>query len=378
MRIGIFTLKLNNNYGGLLQAFALQNVLEQMGHSVTVLDAPQKYTLPNGKKSVIFCKRVVKKILGHNVEIFRERRLNKEYSIVNKYFLRFLNEYINRLEVKKINRLCENDYDAIIVGSDQVWRPKYCRQGKIEHSFLDFAFNWNIKRIAYAASFGTDKWEYSSGQTKRCAALIKKFDSVSVREASGVELCKANFQRNDVVHVLDPSLLLDIQVYKDIINKHPVEKKAGELSAYILDESSKKREITGFIAEAVGMTVYNSGVKIRKPTKPVSERICASIEEWLSDFYNAKYVVTDSFHGCVFSILFKKQFIVFGNKVRGLARFSSLLSVLGIEDRIIDESTSQDRIKEIISTEIDFDKVEAVLNVKREESKAYLKNALEG
>ena len=96
-------------------------------------------------------------------------------------------------------------FDAFVVGSDQVWRPRY--NAYIPNLFLDFTEGMSVKRIAYAASFGTDQWEFSAEQTTISSFLAKKFDIVSVREASGIQLCKQNLGV-DAIQVLDPSLLL--------------------------------------------------------------------------------------------------------------------------------------------------------------------------
>lgn len=377
MKLAILTLRLLDNYGGLLQAFALQRVLENMGHSVQVLDSPKAFSVPRGKKTVTYAGRLAKKLLGQQVELFREKRLTEEYPIVNQNTNRFINEYINRLEVEDFHKLSADDFEGIVVGSDQIWRPKYCWGGKIERGFLDFAVNWDIKRVAFAASFGTNKWEYSKRQTERCAELLQKFDAISVRESSGTELCDVYLHRSDAVQLLDPTMLLDADIYKKIADRYPAEPKSEKLMVYFLDEQASKNELVEKVSSLIGQSPFRSGVKHRAANKPIEERIHPSVEEWLNDFVSSEFVVTDSFHGCIFSVLFQKPFLVYGNSSRGSERFASLLKMLELEDRLVSENTTQKQIKEIVSSTIDFNKANSVLNEKRKEAMMYLKKHLE-
>lgn len=162
MRIGILTLPLFTNYGGILQAFALQTVLERMGHEVCLVERRRRpVKIPLWKAPFVYCKRIIQNVMGHPIPLLYERKLNKEYVISQKNTSEFVNRYVNRRVVKDFSEIHESDFDAIIVGSDQVWRPKYFKDG-IERAYLDFAQGWKIKRLAYAVSFGTDEWEYTS------------------------------------------------------------------------------------------------------------------------------------------------------------------------------------------------------------------------
>ena len=172
MRIGILTLPLHTNYGGILQAYALQTVLERMGHDVCLIEKKrQPLRLPLWKAPLSYGKRIVKNLTGHPFPIFYEKKMNREEPIVRQNTDKFINKYIKRRIVDDFSDIKETDFDAIVVGSDQIWRPKYFQE--IEHTFLDFTEGWNIKRIAYAASFGTDKWEYTPEQTERCSMSEK-------------------------------------------------------------------------------------------------------------------------------------------------------------------------------------------------------------
>ena len=377
MRIGILTLPLHTNYGGILQAYALQTVLERMGHQVVVFDTPNRMPLPQFKDiPKCFLKRIIKKLLGRNQKIFYEYYHNKKViPVISQNTQRFINSHIHRKEISDFKELDGESYDAIVVGSDQVWRPLYFVPGwrwqEIENAFLSFASKWNIKRLSYAASFGTDDWEYTDQQTRRCKALLQVFDAISVRETNGVTLCKKYFDI-DSVHVLDPTMLLNEVDYSILFQKANTPKSNGTLLNYILDENEKKRALIMHVANQKCFRAFSvTNPHENDETKPLNERIKPSVEKWLRGFYDAEFVITDSFHACVFSILFKKQFVVVGNKERGLSRIESLLQCFGIENRIVEDSAQVMRLPLI-----DYDMVYVKLEKYRKKSLEFLNVAL--
>lgn len=377
MRIGILTLPLHTNYGGILQAYALQTVLERMGHEVVVFDTPNKIPLPPLKDiPKCFLKRIVKKLLGRNQKIFYEYYQNKKViPVVSQNTQKFINSYIHRKEIRNFKELDGDSYDAIVVGSDQVWRPLYFVPGwrwqEIENAFLSFASKWTIKRLSYAASFGTEDWEYTDQQTQRCKALLQVFDAISVRETNGVTLCKKYFDM-DSVHVLDPTMLLNAADYSIFFQKTNTPKSNGTLLNYILDETEKNRALIMNVANQKCLRAFSvTNPYENDETKPLNERIKPAVEKWLRGFYDAEFVITDSFHACVFSILFKKQFVVVGNKERGLSRIESLLQCFGIENRIVEDSAQVMRLPLI-----DYDTVYVKLEKYRKKSLEFLNVAL--
>lgn len=335
MRIGILTLSLHTNYGGILQAYALQTVLERMGHEVHVIEKNRRpLSIPIQKMPFCYGKRIVKNIIGRKCPIFYEQKYNREQPIIRQNTDKFIKKYIHIAEYDDFSDIKESEYDAIVVGSDQVWRPKYFGLNQIENAYLKFAEGWNIKRIAYAASFGTDEWEYTPKQTYECGKLLRLFDAVSVREDSGVDLCKRYFGV-EAQHVLDPTMLLNREDYIKLFEAADTPKSKGNLLCYILDETEEKKALIKRIADEKGLIPFNVKSQSDDINSPVSERIQPSLEQWLRGFYDAEFVVTDSFHACVFSILFNKPFIVYGNKARGMSRFMSLLNALGLHDRFL-------------------------------------------
>lgn len=327
MKIGILTLPLTTNYGGILQNYALQTVLKRMGNEVWTIDH-YKYTWLDWFDNA--WRVLAHKMLGHDVKFSQTPPKKKA---IAKYLRSFVlqnmsitapcTNYVDKKIVKKYG------FDAIVVGSDQVWRPQYNRH--IEKMFLSSFKNMNIKRIAYAVSFGSDKWELTPKQTKKCTPLAQKFDAVSVREASGVALCR-NYMNVDATHVLDPTLLLTAKDYLHLCSDIPF--KDPFVFAYILDPNEEKITEIKTFAQRKGLPyiIRSAGHLIDKD---------ASIELWISQFRDAAFVITDSFHGTVFSIIFEKEFYVYANLCRGNSRFDSLLGLFNLKNRVVDGHISE-------------------------------------
>lgn len=326
MRIGIITLPLNRNYGGILQAYALQFFLRKKGYEVCLVEKKDNLLIKTLKKLYEKLQYFLLELKGHRV--YTECTKTDEETLLQD-INRFIAQYINRRVVKKYSEINETDFDAFIVGSDQIWRPKYngkVFKNKMFKAYLSFTKGWCVKRISYSASFGIDKWEYSKLQTRICKKLIHRFDAVSVREESGVGLCKKYFDI-DAQWLVDPTMLLSKDDYVKLFQKANTHKSKGRLLVYILDKSQEKSKLVDVIAS-------NLRLKPFCVNQPENNKL-QSIEQWLRGFYDAEFVVTDSFHACVFSILFNKPFVVYGNNERGLSRFTSLLEMFGLGNRLI-------------------------------------------
>ena len=254
MRIGILTLPLHTNYGGILQAYALQTVLERMGHQVVVFDKPFEYTpLPIWKMPYVYTKRLIKKyILRDGTEIFQEQNGYRRSVISRKYTQPFIEKYIHRYIYRGFSDIKESDFDAIVVGSDQVWRMMYFEGFYNDlndaDAFLAFTDGWNIKRVSYAASFGTDTTDVRPECLDACKAALSKFDGVSVREKSGVDVCKNPFGV-DAAWVLDPTMLLNTEDYKNLFVDQTLPDSQHILASYVLDETPAIEQLRERIAE---------------------------------------------------------------------------------------------------------------------------------
>lgn len=366
MKIGILTQPLHNNYGGVLQNYALQQVLKGMGHDVDTIDY--------GEKKVSYIHRLLSIIKSRLLHILLPSRYTKptyspnanEIAIIRQNTDYFINKYISRTRILHTlqefdNIANSNKYDAYVVGSDQCWRPRY-NSSFLSEMFLRFAENQtNVKRIAFATSFGTDEWEFTPEKTLQCAALAKKFDLITVREASGVDLCKKYLDVN-ATHVLDPTMLLEKEDYIKLVNIENEPQSPGDLFYYILDPSTAKKTLIDNVAVIYGLTPFTVMPKYQTENrmkedvkKRINDCVFPSVTSWLRSFIDAKMVIVDSFHGAVFSIIFNKPFWVIENNHRGNARFDSLLDLFGLEDRMLSYDDDVNWKKEI-----DWERVNAI------------------
>lgn len=365
MKIAILTLPLHINYGGIIQCYALQTILERLGNEVQVLTRPRYGRSYYIIYPLAVCKRLLKRfVLGKKVAI-----LKAPHQIIRQHTDRFIHQYIHQYIQREWTAQIASHFDVIVVGSDQVWRPLYYQP--IEEAFLSFLGDAKIKRVAYAASFGVDHCEYTEEQRELCSSLLKKFDAISVRESSGVQLCQEYFDTK-AVQALDPTLLLSADDYRALIKKGKTQPSKGNLLVYMLDQTKEKEALVDRIAQAKGLTPFWMNSNIDDETLPLKQRIKMPVEQWLRSFDDAKFVLTDSFHGCVFSIIFRKQFLAIGNKERGLSRFQSLLTLFSLQDRLI---LSPDEYKSNLSS-IDYDQVQARLQSLQAQSLSFLKTNL--
>lgn len=371
MKIAIITLPLHTNYGGILQAYALQTALERMGHEVEHLQPEVKYTTlhPAWKMPLVWTKRIIKKFLMGE---WQAPIFENPHRWIRKYTNRFIKEHIHCciLSSDQWNENLAAKYDAFIVGSDQVWRSAYAYP--IERYFLSFLpKSSKNKRLTYAASFGVKHCDITPEQLKTCIPLLQRFDFVSVREQSGAEICKQKFNK-EAIQLVDPTLLLQKENYtKLIINAIP---NKGNLFAYILDQSTATEQFIELVAKHLKLTPFRANSKCENEKAKISERLQAPVEQWLRGFNDAEFVVTDSFHGCVFSIIFNKPFLCIGNSNRGSERFDSLFKQIGLNTCIIDiNDCMEDSLKKC---KINWDEVNPRLEDLRKEAFNYLEHAL--
>ena len=298
------------------------------------------------------------------VEVFRELNFRRKLPSRSALTRKFVDRRIDPRIVSSYRDLKKGEYDAFVVGSDQVWRPRYF--GRIEDAFLKFTGDWSVKRVAYAASFGTDQLEYEYDELEACSKLLAGFDAVSVREDVAVGMCEEWFGYEGASHVLDPVMLLDADLYRTLgaeAADHPCK---GKVMTYFLDPSHEKDCVVGFIAKITG----------NKVAQMPQCSVVPAVEQWLAGFCDADYVVTDSFHGCVLSILLHKRFVAVGNSLRGMARMSSLMSMFGLDGRLVQGIDPEDDGEYWLS-EPDWDAVDSVLEEQRSKSFEFLKAALE-
>ena len=382
MKIGILTQPLHNNYGGLLQNYALQQVLKGMGHEVETMDWMAKTNtlrrwLGGWKERVLY-------LIDKTVELPRYQPTTKEMEVISQNTHRFIKKYISVCHNKAATLedfgviAKENAFEAFVVGSDQVWRPKY---NPLQLAmFLAFTEELQVKRVAYAASFGTTAWEFTNAMTKECSRLVKAFNLVTVREKSGVDLCREKLGVK-AIHVLDPTMLLNREDYERLVESEKEPVRQGTLFHYILDPSIEKKALIEQMAADNGLVPFTIMPQCQAENRTrwdvkhkIEDCVYPSVTSWLRGFMDAKMIVVDSFHGAVFSIIFSKPFWVVANAKRGNARFESLLGTFGLENRMI--SIENIGNNSDWNKPINWKKVNSILETESIHSKTLLYNVL--
>ncbi len=358
MKIGIVTFYDAPNYGAMLQAYALWKYLEARGHQVKFIKIPFR----NTRRIPLWRCFVSRSFKGIKVKL-------------NKHVRFFITDFALRYP----KGLPNGDYDAVIVGSDQMWNPKWVLPW-LKEVFLDFVPP-SCQRIAYAPSFGVKEW----GESKReeVGALLKKFSSISVREESGINIVR-DLSGRDTTCLLDPTLLQNAKFYQEIMDE--VTQKDSYIFAYFLDEwadGADERKALKQCCDVLGVNIVKTdkcavkGWFLGLLCHGLGIKGKISLRHWLSSIATAQFVITNSFHGTVFAILFHRPFVSL--LLKGCAgdmndRVVSLLTKLGLEKRMCyaDEIgkvklLSQDKI-------INWQDVDSRLDCMRESSDCFFDN----
>lgn len=373
-KVLIITLPLGANYGGMMQAYALQQVIRRMGFEVTTTwyDASQdkvSYLYNNLLRKV---KVTIKRLLGQPVmsDFYHYYHTDQTQT--------FLDQAIQVIPFKEaVSNVDKGLYAGLVVGSDQVWRNAYTAVAK---NLLDFAPHHQNK-ISYAASFGHDDInDYPSQLIQKTADLAKSFKAISVREKSGLDIVRRRWGRSAQQHV-DPTLLLQAEDYNKLIAQFAGQNKlnlSGKIFAYVLDQSSHNKDILDDVA-----LILDKDIVEIMPSKATSfydlrtnpsQHMLPPVTDWLSSLQSADFVITDSFHGVAFSIIFQRPFVAIGNTQRGLARFQSILDIFGLSDRLV---ANKDDLKQLVLDHpIDWQKISSIRHQQIDRSVEYLQSNL--
>lgn len=361
--VGLLTLPLHTNYGGILQIAALYQFLAANGKQPVLLRNERARPMHH-----LLADSILRRIPGQDI---RRARSNEKARALHYPFINsFMPTKTAKLRTSSDFRKATTRYnlDAVIVGSDQVWRFEYHGDQKWMTYFLDFIDPSVVRGISYAASFGLSDWSYPD-QTKRAGQLLSYFHAVSVRENSGAAICRDTLGRGDCVVTLDPTLLVDAAFYDRAIARHPVY-TGRKIVSYILDQSSIVQKTERAVREALGQGLEAFSLRSSSGEKRFD------IPEWLRAIRDAEFVITDSFHGTVFCIIFQKNFIAIPNAGRGRDRFTSLLENLRLLDRLF-VSQNVDEIESIVKRPVDFSHALQRLAELRKQSAHFLLAALE-
>lgn len=347
MTVGILTFwTVKDNYGQILQSFALQKYLQDMQIDARLIryDDTEDYHYRSLQKRIykilnpykVFC-YMKGKVQGLLIKSQLDKH-DRDFDGFSRQYIKSWPEYYASYDELKSN---PPDLDAYIVGSDQVWnvnlyavRERY--QNLLNAFFLNFG-DEKVKRLSYAASWGSSS--IGEKEMKDVQPLLKQFDYVSVREKSGVRLCM-QCGCDHAEWVCDPTMLLTADKYRDIYENSRIRKpRSPFLLLYILSNTIDFNldKVYEFAAEHNLDVIYVTG----NNKADRREKFYATVPEWLYLIDNAQYVITNSFHGCVFSTIFKKRYaaIRLCKDAEHLNdRFYGLFEYCGMKERFLDEN----------------------------------------
>lgn len=322
----------DGNYGAVLTAYALQNVVNSFNVKSFLVDNLKKSPYSNNK---------------HSTTTFVENNLQITEKI---------------LSISALLALANNSSN-FIVGSDQVFRPIYTNK-MLEQFLLDFVTPQS-KKIAFSASFGVNKEKFlqenSSETIDHMKNSLKSFDFIFVREKSGVEICRDLFDV-EAEWIIDPVFILERDKWDELI-ENATKDYSNKIISYVLDTNKEYKKAYKYLSKQ-----HNADInELANSNEP--------IENWLEAIRDCKFLITDSFHGMCFAIIFNKPFICLANKQRGATRFESILEMLNIDYQCID-SVNEIYKKDCIF-KVDYDIVNKRIEEERQRGLDFLKIALE-
>ncbi|CDE14313.1 putative uncharacterized protein [Clostridium sp. CAG:470] len=370
MKVDIITRHSVPNYGSLLQSYATQKVIEEMGFESEIINYTryeERYknlvnTLIKGKK---WDKNIITRII---YKMIQEPNYTKMYRKFEKYRKNFLKE--SKLEYGNLQELKDNipEADVYCSGSDQIWG----KIGTVEYDeayFLKFIEDRTKRCIAYSSSFG--KEEIDGSLEKNINKLLKNYSDILVREDTAKSILKKHGIEN-VEQVLDPTLLLNKEQWSNLANKVKNKQKKYILVYQLHDNKSFDKYAKEF-SKKTGLKLLRISPSIYHITRSGKLIYLPNQYEFLSLFQNAEYVLTDSFHATVFSIIFNRKFVdILPGKTS--ARITSILKLTGLQDRIL---TKYDDFS-FINKNIDFSECNTIIENERKRSIELLKKAIIG
>lgn len=364
-KVGIITFHNAHNWGASLQLYALKRYLEESGYQVKVINYRNTEIESNYlKKRKIKCKiknpkTLLKYIFLWMEEIYSRKQYNQKWNKFN----HFINDITdNEKVIEDIKEIENMDVDYFVFGSDQIWNHSLTN-GFDGVYFGDF--KTNAKKISYAASLGFK--ELPEKEEEEFKKLLQNFNAISVREEALKDYIK-KISNQDVTKVLDPTLLLNKEKYLKIAQKPDLKKKY--LLLYTLVDNKKLIQISQYIAQKLGLEIVE--LRYSKTLKKIGKKQIANIgpEEFLGLINGAEFIITNSFHGTVFSILFHKKFYTIPiSKVN--SRIENLLEITKLEKRCIREIEEVD-----LETEIDYKQAEENLQKEKNQSINFLEKSL--
>lgn len=362
MKIGIVTFQSALNCGAVFQAYALQTYLEGLGHEVSFINYQEKYITNN-----------LRSFIGKNLS----RTWYKLVDKINYYKYQNRPSFHSILKIdsilyKSLDELKINPpkMDAYIAGSDQIWNIGSKKEINKVY-YLDFG-GLEIKRISFAASLG--QCNVPEFLNDEIATQLKKFNSISVRESSGVEFIQSLVKDKKVYHISDPTFLLKAGDYRKIMSKEMKKSNKKFIVSYILaDYNSSQMKIIDHIKQKLSLDILN----LRNPNSCIrlenAKNKIVEPQEWLYQVDNSRFMICCSFHAVVFSLIFHKPFIVVSPYKN--ARILSLLISLGLEEHIIYDYNGK-IVDELLIKKIDWKSVDSKIEEFKFKSNAFLNLSL--
>lgn len=369
MKIATLTYHGSHNYGSVLQAFALSKQLQLMGNEVEIINLR-----PSAQKQMYALKKpsgnLPRKAFDVMMRGKRQKRYNEFERFINQVLPVTVTEYSKTEQLKAL----QNDYDAFVCGSDQIWNP-VCPDFEPAY-YLQFLEKENpAKRIAYAPSFG--KHEFDEATAKQINAWAKDFDSISVRELKGKAVLN-EIAEEKISVVCDPVVLLDKKHWEEMAAEPNI--KEPYMLVYFLENNHGRKDFIDELSKKLGLKVVVLTEYLRDMAKPYVKKYDASPEEFVGLFQNASFVYTNSFHGTAFATIFNKPFItVIAPDQKNAAnnndsRKIDYLTKIGLESRLVQNDLPD---KDMLM-HVDYEAANRRRQEFREYSYQFLKNALEG
>lgn len=338
--IGMACVQVYQNYGSAFTNYALYKTLRDYGKDVLLINQPMTSEIkPNTPQNFI----------------------KSPFHVYDK-----AKYFTNKDEMKSLNKICKK----FIVGSDQLFNYEIYKRidGFVKLDWVDDVHD----KVSYSTSFGINKILGSVDEQKHFGECLKRFKKVSVRESAGVPLVKENFGI-DAECVMDPVFICKKEHYEELFKDVKTGIESDKVFCYILDPEKEKEQLINTVCETLGKEHYVVADMWRTQENldtlwTLTTNLKVKNELWMANIANSSFVVTDSFHGLCFAVIFNKPFIVLHNKNRGNARFESLLKMIGYEERLIPANTPKEKIIELANKPIDFAKVNEILNNEKQSS----------
>lgn len=342
MKIALLTYFHALSYGATLQTYATIKALESLGHEVWLVNL------------------VIPEHLTMLRRVLLLPKAYKHWKFRKEYFKHITRHYTSS------EKLRQNppEADLYMIGSDQTWNADISMD-MAPSFFLDFVKD-NSKKVTYAASFGKDTIDDTQWISKeRTVELLRQFNKIAIRESSGKEMLAQ--YGIDSIQVLDPVLLFPHydELVGDAAQREEIVLFKINKTEDFYEKAREVGKLSSLTVRSLGSLRQEKGVKCRYPE---------GIEDWMRGIASAKYILTDSFHGLVISLLYHRQFVILPGMAGRVTRLRSLLQLVGLEDRIMSTNDKAEDIYAMLKKPIDYEHVDEVLNRERKTSWGYLKS----